>query len=331
MTFANAPWALDGARTPSSLARRASFIDTGGVEGVTNNGDLKVTQLDIPGNGIKIAGGGVTIINRYQTDPNEAYTAVNLGDHVLAPTDMPPASSSAKSHLVCTTIGDPEFSRVGHPWLGAGQPASGEEADFDYVRPWIITNVPSSTKRFSDLGLSYPAYAMARLDIPANTTTITNAMLVDLRELARPKTKDLILTAADAASGDNLAGTANTFMAWPASMSWQVAIPLWANQLNIFAMLNSVGLIKTGTGNIRVTLIGAGSTVNTVVNETGPGSGIDRVGYGVGGVIPIPDAMQGTTATLRFEATRTGSTPTGFLSGDPNTTAMLQARFEEVA
>ena len=183
MALRNSPLAIDGALIDAATLRIESFMSGGRYGGVSAPGALKVRALAIPGNGVRIAEGAATVPNGYQSEPDQAYVASNVGEHVVPSSAMPPANASARSHLVVVTVGDPEFSQAGHPWMLVSDPPEGEELTFQYVRFHIIQNVPASTKRFSDLGLSYPAYELARLDIPANTTTITQEMIVDLREV----------------------------------------------------------------------------------------------------------------------------------------------------
>jgi hypothetical protein len=56
---------------------------------------------------------------------------------------------------------------------------------YQYVRP-VLLPCTSTDDTFSDLGKSYPGLALARLALPPSTTTVTDAMLTDLRTVAGP-------------------------------------------------------------------------------------------------------------------------------------------------
>lgn len=333
MTFASAPWALDGARTASALARTASYAETGSAEGVISRDDLKVSPLDVPGVGVKIAAGGALILNRYQTTPSQTYTVLNVGDEILDPTDMPPANAAQKVYLVCATVGDPEFSQTGHPWMTSSDPAAGTEETFQYVRPFIIPVANTSIKTAKAAGVTYPALALAQLVIPANTTTITSSMITDVRKIARPRNSEEIFTGASSSSNYLNGGAAGpgNYEVWPSALTFQVDIPEWATTAKVMSFVEGPQLQKAGIGALRVTLVGAGSTAATNLNESAPTSGVDRKSYNVGGKIDIPANLRGTTATIRMEGMVANTGSQGFLIADTYTGGVLRVRFEEAA
>lgn len=325
-------WAIDGAATGAVLARVASYAETGGAEGVVSPGDLKVTQLDVAGSGVKIAGGAGLVLNGYQTTPNQTLTVYDEGGSTLDSTFMPPVNAGAQSHLVCVTVGVPGFSQSGHPWMTSDMPALGEEETFQYVRYFVIPNVPATTTDFSQLGLHYPALALARIDLPAGVTTVTTARIVDLRKLARPRSQEEIFNAASSSANTLNGSPINTYENWPTSASFSVAVPKWATKAKIFAYVEGARQIKAGNGSLRVTIVGVGSTTVTDINESDPaGTAADRRGYNVGGSIDIPLASRGTTKTIKMEGAVKDSGSAAFLSTDVYTSSMIRVRFEESA
>lgn len=321
MTFQNAPWALDGAQIASSLARLGEYSATAGAEGIISKGDLKVSPLSTPGNGVIVAPGGALLLNRYQTSGiDQTYVVSNVGDYTFQATEMPPVSGSAQSHLVCVTIGDPEFSQVGHPWMTASDPAAGTENTFQYVRPFILTNVPSNADMHyvAQQNLPYPALPLARLDIPANTTTIDSSMIVDLRKLARPRSQEFMVNigagASNALNGEG--GVAGTWENWPGTVHMSIYIPDWAVTAMVQGFMEGARLTKAGRGNLRIAFTNGGNTEWTQINESAPTSGSDRRGYNIGGNISIPASYRGTTQEIRMEGMPSTAADKGFLTTD---------------
>lgn len=334
MTFYNAPWALDGATISSALARRAQYAAMSGAEGIVNAADLKVSQLAVAGNGLLISAGNAAITNRYETDPNETYTIANPGVHTILSTEMPSSQPTAKSYLVLITVGDPEFSQVGHPWMTSDVLDPSEAADYVYVRPWLL-QVAAGTTSFDGLGLNYPALALARIDIPANTTTITNAMITDLRTMARPRSLEVISNITgfsfynmESAPVD---GTYVTF-----GGSWSMNIPKWATSASITGWIAGIAVdgTKGAAGDIRATITGAGSSPSTFYdenNEAATAGNWQRVTHNVGGKIAIPSAIRGTAQTVKFEAENRPAVDVNHRSFwvDSQSTSLIRVRFEE--
>lgn len=278
MTFQNAPWAIDGALLNSALARRSQFAATSGSAGIVQRDDLKVTPLDTPGVGVQIAPGVGLVLNDYQTLPNESYVASNPGVHVIPSGEMPASNPSAKSYIVAVVIGDPDFSQVGHPWMGVSDPPVGEETTFQYVRPTIIEVSAGAT----DIPGAFPALPLARLDIPANTTTITGGMIVDLRKVANPRSQMKFFTSAtnafDAIFPMPNAAIGNPLSPWgETQFKPQVLVPSWAKRAVLVTDFSNLAIYAAADDVQAVVANGIGSTL-------GPSSAIDlTTGWGGGG------------------------------------------------
>lgn len=333
MTFNNAAWAIDGPLTTAALARRQTFATSGGSEGIVSKGDLKVLPLATPGVGLRISDGAALLLNRYQSEPRETYTVLNAGEHTMQSGDMPGSQPTAKSYLVCVTIGDPEGSQVGHPWMGASDPPAGQESTFLYVRPWLI-ECPAGTEHFTELGLNFPALALARLDIPANTTTITDSLIVDLRKLALPKSS-IVIDHQDAAGTNVLngeGGVVGAYERWPNQDQLVTTVPEWAVSAKVVGFIE--GGRKTGAfhAQFRARLEGHGATQVSNINEDGSAGAADRITINVGGEIPIPEAVRGQQAKFHIEGTPSNASSKNKLETSANnTTALLQVQFVEEA
>lgn len=333
MTFLTAPWAVDGATINSSLARLATYAALGGAEGILQKGDLKVSALPAPGHGLQISAGGVAILNRYQSTPDQAYVAYNPTVHTMNTSQMPASNASARQYLVCVTIGDPEFSQVGHPWMGAGDPPVGAENTFAYSRPFIVGPVPAGTKKFSQLGLNYPAYALARLEVPANTTTYTEGMFVDLRKMARPRSWEAISHVPGPGAANPLNGAGGTpgeYERWPNVGVLTVEVPEWAVTAKITGFVEGAKLTKAGQAKLRAAVSGTAlATPVTNIDEATPGSSADRRSYNIGGELDIR-TQAGNTVTFIVQGTPNNTASKGALTTDSATSAQIRVYFEEV-
>lgn len=305
MTFETSAWAIDGALLGSSLARRAEYAAVGGAQGVVQADDLKVTQLAVPGIGLLIAPGVGLLNNNYQTNPNETYVVSNPGSHTITSGEMPGALPSATSWIVAVVVGDPDFSQVGHPWMSSDDPPVGEEQTFTYVRPILVQVANSSVKT---LDVPYPALPLARIDIPASTTTITDSMITDLRHLARPRQEQTVRVSPP---GTWSSSTMSYIPAGSAYADWgsgqytpSVPVPSWAKRAIILVNINGVRF-KDDTVNIAGGLRAQIGTVSGPVTrfdydvDTTKG-GAQRENLMCAGEFNV-SSVAGTTAILRVE------------------------------
>lgn len=328
----NTAWLIDGVLTKSELARRAQYTATGGAEGVAGIGDLKVIPLAVPGNGVRVSVGGAQILNRYVTPVNQAYVVSNPTIDTIDSSKMPPSNPGARSHLVVATVGDPQYSATGHPWMLATDPPDGDENTFQYVRTWVIPNVPAGTKRFSELGLNYPALELARLDIPGGSTTYTTGTIVDLRKLVQPRTKDYQwhVYSADA---DSLGGAALTYEVWPDNSVKQIDIPSWATMCYANAFINGVidGNTARTQARIRISASTASpalATPYTQYDASAPAAPF-RTNILLGGTMAIPSALRGTTQQFELTGTAVDAPSLNGLATDSKSSVMIQLRFVE--
>lgn len=332
MSFDNAPWLLDGALTKSELARRAHYAAIGGAEGVSGYGDLKVIPLASPGNGVRVSVGGATVLNRYISPLNQSYVISNPTIETIDSSRMPSVSGVAKSHLVVAVVGDPQYSATGHPYMLSTDPPAGTANTFQYVRTFIIPNVPSTTTKFSDLGLSYPAIALARLDIGAGSTTYGTAQIVDLRKLAQPKSKDVQwhVTAADA---DVLNVTPLTYETWPNASVQSVEIPDWATYCYADGWINGFldGADLRTQARMRIGSVFNGIYAIATEYTQYDVSALGRKNVLMGSRIYIPYVLRGQTVNWEISATTIDAPSNTALATDSKTNAMCRLRFVEEA
>lgn len=262
MTLQNVPWAVEGGLHSAASAREMAYNATGGSEGVSGPLDMRV--LTGGGMNVVIKDGSATILNRYPNQNGEAYGPRNVGDEVFT---VPSTGATGRTDLLVLRIDDPDF--------GGTVPSDPEVGP--YNRFELISNVPAGTTQFYKLGRAYPAIALARLEIPANTTTLTQGMIKDVRRVARPRRERTLLTHA-LVSGEtdqiNLySPVANE--RWP-DRTWPVYVPEWATVARVTVRLDGV---RIPPGN-------AYGKLQVLIGYQDPGGDIrtQEVGYDTAGV-----------------------------------------------
>ena len=165
MAVENAPWAVDGAKHSGAVSRTLAYASTNGAEGVIGPGDLAVLATQTPSNQVRVMPGGAAIRNRAASGGQQTYTARNVSQTLV--TVEPTGSSGGRTDYVWAHIVDPEYS---------GQvPENPLEAQYFFI----------TASAGQPPGNGW--YRLARINIPANTATITQAMITDLRQVANPR------------------------------------------------------------------------------------------------------------------------------------------------
>lgn len=328
MTFNNAPWAIDGARSTAALARLGVYATGGGRSGVVKPSDLRVLPLAVPGNGLRITSGAGIILNHYLDDPDEVYAAANPGTHTVLAADMPAAIGSTGYYLVCVVVGDPEFDQSGHPFMPTTI-APEDAADFEYVRI-VIVPCTAGTTSFEQLGYDYPAYALARLEIPPTTTTITSGMIVDLRELSQPRSQRKVFSQTFSVAYSLNYGDGSASYHYWTEFSPSIAIPPWATKATIICTMS--GILATGGSTNGFTRAEIGGLVGpSVPYDEDPVPG----GYSGGGKSTLVTAAEldvssiaGTTTYLALQGSRDTGEP-GYLTTWGGSQQIFDIQFDE--
>lgn len=320
MTFNNAAYAIDGARTPAAAAREAVYTTGGGQSGVSQPADLRVTATSPNGPTLRINSGSAAVLNGYQTNPDQAYTISNPGPHITAEVDMPPAVPQTAYYLVCVVVGDPEFDQTGHPFMPSEMDPEAA-ATFQYVRP-VILPCTSTTTTFEQLGKSYPGIALARLAIPANTTIITTGMITDVRVLAQPRQKREVKVGV-ALTNELESGGFEDFLGFTP----MVRVPEWATRAIFIAHIS--GIMSTGThyGWLRAD-IALGYGPSTPFDHKLTGSETERVSTSVAVSVDIT-GYGGQNVYLRVSGARGSAPGSGYYSVGPETSIVYDVQFTE--
>ena len=308
MALDTVPWFVGGGAEHSpSVARMLAYAATNGATGVISPEDLKVTALPTPGTAVRIMPGGAALLNRYPGATNQSYTVRNATATDVEVTAT--GSSGGATRYLLLRVDDPEF--------GGQAPANPRTGP--YVRPVLVSSITN---------LAYPFVALAKIVQPANTATITQAMITDLREVANPRARRDVLSAASTAL--TLTST-TTAQVWP-SVRPSIAIPEWANWVNVIYHVSAF----TQRGGA------ADAELRVYMGETPIGGAVlldlDAVGDGVRqttfvtGSGTIPANLRGTNVLFGVKGIRLAvANHPGIFGADGSTHVAVDCQFEERA
>lgn len=174
MSF-DTPWFIEGALHSAQVARNLTFTILNGVQGYIAPGDLTVSELAVPGTSVRVAPGTVAVTTQGLADemylgrlPVEEEVAIEATD-----------ATGARSDLICARVVNPEYEAPPGGWPSIDPDAG------PFMLTWVIPGVPSNTTSVEEIDPNMSAVALARVDIPLSTGTITQDMIVDLRTPAK--------------------------------------------------------------------------------------------------------------------------------------------------
>lgn len=293
------PWMVGGgAEHQAEIGRALAYAQANGGEGVGGVSDCKVMASTVADNQIHVQPGVVTLLNRYGGGVRQSY--VGMCQEATSDTVPATTSSGARSDLVVARVVDPQY--------GGATPADLQDGPYFFTE--VIANVPSTTKRFSQLGLAYPAVELARIDRPSSTATVAQSQIVDLRKLTRPRRESFLFVAFPAENEFHVP-PAQTSYEGEASASFHpsIEIPVWANRLQGIIMISNIAASGGNSfGRVRAKYSdGAGLTgywgqgVWDTNNDFAVG---DAINFDVNLALPAFDitAFQGKTMTWLLEA-----------------------------
>lgn len=288
-------------------------------EGVTTGLDLKVSALSTPGAGVQIGDGSGVIAGRVSPVQGH-YAAYNIGTDTA---DISATGGTGRSDMLVLRVEDPEYE-------GTRDPETDPIVFFE-----IVPNVSSTA---TTVPSGYSAIPLARIDIPASTATITNAMIVDLRQVANQR-RERILYPFYPSNTYAISGTSETWKTHPALPSASppgnmrnIWIPPWARQaLVIFSVSN----LRLADGNVwggfrfQLGTIEAAQWVGIDDNQ---GTAPRRVPNEMVEIIDLTTtagaAMRGTWQPF-YSRMRTRSTNAGTITVDDTTTFKIDVEFLE--
>jgi hypothetical protein len=321
MAFEPVPLAIGNneAKHSADVLRTAVYASTHGSEGVVRKGDLEVTALPVPGGAVQIAPGAGLIRNSYPGGAGQTYSCrAGTTTEIVVPAT---GSGGGATRYVIVRIDDPQYDGN----------ASGELGP--YVYPELVSSVS---------GLDYPFIELAKIVQPANTATITNAMITKTARIAQPQTKPELLTYPVTAGG---AVTLTNAAAYPlggqtfpveTETAWgQLEIPDWATHAQI--VMTWSGVRAPGGNTWGYMWVQVAPTVNPdnvktqgVYYDTTGVSQASRLTVQVADEIAIPAALRGTSQKFYPRANVLGySAASARLQLDGGSNLSLQILFRE--
>ncbi|TLQ46080.1 hypothetical protein [Streptomyces marianii] len=306
MTLVQPPMLTHGGTHPARAFRMMVRDLARGSQGVTEANDLKVRQLSTPGSGVRVGDGSSVI--RGASWGQGSYTQYNIGDAIVP---VAPTGATGRSDLLVQRIEDPEYE-------GSRDPA---KDDIGYFQ--VIPNA-SATATAVPAGMT--AIPLARLDIPPNTATITDAMIRDLRIIANPRRSRSLFTSSPSASS-TLGYSDNKWHAWPTAARWNIAVPDWATQAKLITMVSSLALRRANVFALMRNVIGGVAGQHIAIDDD-QGNGTRRNTIVIADTLLIPAAMRGTTVPVYLD-TYMYKSETGDLVVDGATSFVLDVEFSE--
>ncbi|MFJ4010904.1 hypothetical protein [Streptomyces sp. NPDC090026] len=306
MTLINPPLLTHGG-THEARAFRMMIRDLArGSQGVTEGDDLKVRQLATPGAGVRVVDGSAVI--RGAAWGQGSYTQYNVGDSIV---QIAPTSSGPRSDLVCLRVEDPEYEGTRSP----------ETDQIGYFH--VVSNVPSGSTT-PPAGMT--AIPLARLDIPANTAVITDAMVKDVRRIANPRRERRLYTSFPGSSS-TLTYSDNKWHNWPAAARWSIAVPPWAASAKLVTTFAGLRMSSADVYAKMQNVFGTVHGQDTAIDDD-QGYNIRRSTVVLADSIGIPASLRGTTQTL-YVQTYMAKSETGDLSVDSATSLIADIEFTE--
>lgn len=326
MVFSLGVWAIDGATNDAALARLQLEAATSGAEGVVGAGDLVVTELGTPGSSVLVGSGACVVAGREATFQG-AYFGFNVGAQSLPITAT--GGGGGRSDLIVARVEDPTV---------AGTPWTHDPTTDSLIYARVIEDVdPATTKAPSDQS----AIALARIDIPTSTSTITQDMITDLRSADDNVAEgggrsQRALRFQNGVDPVDFAGNITASYENFPDLVWTVVVPTWATQVQVIARWDQMMFQNSdGSGDAQGTQrvhLGVGGTdvytVNSRYNFNINTGNAQRVSMGNSGQIAVPAALRGQTCDLSMQVQGGGTA--GRLKADDWANFSVDLEFLEI-
>lgn len=306
MTLIQPPMMINGGKHPARTMRMMIRDLSRGAQGVTEYNDLKVTQQTTPGAGVQVADGSGVV--RGASWGQGSYTQYNVGTALV---DIAPTGAQGRTDMVVLRVLDPEYE-------GSLDP-TGDDIGYFHV----VSNV-SATATQPPAGMT--AIPLARITLPPNCATVTNAMITDLRTIANPRRDRQLYTAFPSALA-RLTYQDNKWHTWPTQARWSIAVPSWAVSAKVVTTIAGLRLDSADVFAHMQQVFGTVQGQDTAIDDD-QGSSARRNTVVLADSLSIPAAMRGTTQSLYLQ-TYMSKSETGNLSVDTGTSLIADVEFEE--
>ncbi|MDI3417982.1 hypothetical protein [Streptomyces luteolus] len=250
MTLVRPTFITHGTRPQARATRLLLGGLVHGGQGIAGAADLKVSPLQRPACGVRVADGSAIV--RGARPWQGAYGQVNIGDALI---DIEPTGPFARTDLLVLRVEDPEYE-------GDLDPA---RDDIGYFH--VIQDVPLERAEVPE-GMS--AIPLAHISLPRDTSTITADMIKDLRQLANPRHHHRAYTAWPT-TRQRLPGEPGTWTEWPDEAAWDVEVPAWASRATVTLTISGLSAEDGGIlARLRTTLGEAKGKTTVIDVEQGP-------------------------------------------------------------
>ncbi|MFI9078808.1 hypothetical protein ACIGW8_20415 [Streptomyces sioyaensis] len=311
------PWFTEGgAEHSSEVARLLAFAAFGGAQGVVGSGDLAVRALSSPAAQVQVRSGACAILNRAAGSTYQAYAGRLPSSDTV---NVAATGASARSDLVIARVENPYSA--GETWPNPSDPTVGP-----YVFTRIVSNVPKTTTNIRQVRPGDSAITLARLDIPANTSTITQAMIRDLRDMVSPR-RERVLYTAFPGSLTTLAYSDNKWHNWPGAANWDIDVPSWATRAKIVMTFAGFRMTRSDVFARMQTKFGSMLGQDTYIDDDS-GSNTRRSTIVLADNLDISSSIRGTTQKLTVQ-TYMYRSETGDVSVDSGTSIVADVEFVE--
>ncbi|MFF4606092.1 hypothetical protein ACFY12_25545 [Streptomyces sp. NPDC001339] len=307
MTLAQAPLLVDGATHSAQTFRQMIKDLSRGQEGVTEAPALKVAPLPVPGAGVQV-GDGSAVVRGKANMWQGSYTAYNIGATTVP---VAPTGATPRSDLVVLRVTDPEYE-------GALDPAADAINTFEVI--------PNVAKTATAVPPGVTGIPLARLDLPANTGTVTAAMIQDLRKVANPR-RERTLYSAYPSQRSKAWQDDGQYHTWPTEARWMIPVPEWATKAIIVVTLAGLRLDFADVYGVMHLILGDVVGQGTVIDDD-QGKAIRRTTAVVADTLTVPAEYRGTNRSL-FLRTRMDTEDKGDLSVDEGTSIVADVEFTE--
>lgn len=324
MALQNVPWAIgNGAHNPVEGARLSLYAATNGATGVMGPTDMRVTALPVPGGAVRVHTGACVAKSRYPGASGQSYAMRETSSTDVAVTAT--GSSGGATRYLVARVHD-------HQYTGEPTPADVKNGPYNAYE-WLAQD-PRVTPP------AFPVTPLIKVVQPANTATITNAMIEDIREVANPRTLDVWRPRPNIASDNEWNNITGPDGEWfPNSGGEQsIYIPEWATRVQISATWigirymegrNPYGECWVEFGPYLRPSTRAYSTQRFMYDSAGAVANTHRVNWIAEDDRSVPADIRGTTQVFVMKARKVG--PDTGASIDGMSGVSLKVRFLEVA
>jgi hypothetical protein len=301
-------WAINGLEVPASVARSLAYAAAGGKPGVVAPADLKVTATPTPSSKVRVAPGAINILGQHPGQRDEMYVYAPTVQQEI--TINATGSSGGHNAWIIAMVDDPQYSTL----------AAGNKGGVRYVVEYKSPSDPITPAQYRDYwhtNGSRSAEPIAVIRMPANTATITDSMIQDLRAIGQPRSERVIVHRAGIAGEQTTQGTPlNEYVNFPSLLNASVDIPSWATRMTVICHISGILIASTniaanGYGGWRIKCGSNNFDNGYCYWDIAEGAGAGTQAFAIGGELTIPANYRGTTQPLTTWVNKTTNTAQG--------------------